>query len=113
MDYFQIGRQIRLARLQKNMTQTRLAEAADLSVSYISHVERGKKRVSLDALVRIAQALEVTLDQLLSGVQPQDRAAYLPELRELLADCTLRERRILRDVTVAVKQSLRDTDQEG
>ena len=75
MDYFQIGRQIRLARLQKNMTQTRLAEAADLSVSYISHVERGKKRVSLDALVRIAQALEVTLDQLLSGVQPQDRAA--------------------------------------
>lgn len=113
MDYFQIGRQIRLARLQKNMTQTRLAEAADLSVSYISHVERGKKRVSLDALVRIAQALEVTLDQLLSGVQPQDRAAYLPELRELLADCTLRERRILRDVTVAVKQSLRETDQEG
>lgn len=112
MDYFQIGRQIRLARLQKNMTQTRLAEAADLSVSYISHVERGKKRVSLDALVRIAQALEVTLDQLLSGVQPQDRAAYLPELRELLADCTLRERRILRDVTVAVKQSLRETDQE-
>ena len=98
MDYFQIGRQ--------------LAEAADLSVSYISHVERGKKRVSLDALVRIAQALEVTLDQLLSGVQPQDRAAYLPELRELLADCTLRERRILRDVTVAVKQSLRETDQE-
>lgn len=113
MDYFQIGRQIRLARLQKNMTQTRLAEAADLSVSYISHVERGKKRVSLDALVRIAQALEVTLDQLLSGVQPQDRAAYLPELRELLADCTLRERRILRDVTVAVKQRLRETDQEG
>ena len=113
MDYFQIGRQIRLARLQKNMTQTRLAEAADLSVSYISHVERGKKRVSLDALVRIAQALEVTLDQLLSGVQPQDRAAYLPELRELLADCTLRERRILRDVTVAVKQSVRETDHDG
>lgn len=113
MDHLQIGRQIRLARLQKNLTQTQLAEAANLSVPYISHVERGKKRVSLDALVRIAQALEVTLDQLLSGVQPQDRAAYLPELEELLADCTLRERRILRDVTVAVKQSLRETDQEG
>ena len=109
----QIGRQIRLARLQKNLTQTQLAEAVNLSVPYISHVERGKKRVSLDALVRIAQALEVTLDQLLSGVQPQDRVAYLPELGELLADCTLWERRILRDVTIAVKKSLRETDQEG
>lgn len=113
MDHLQIGRQIRLARLQKNLTQTQLAEAANLSVPYISHVERGKKRVSLDALVRIAQALEVTLDQLLSGVQPQDRVAYLPELEELLVDCTLRERRILRDVTVAVKQSLRETDRES
>ena len=67
----------------------------------------------MDALVRIAQELEVTLDRLLSGVQPQDRAVYLLELVELLADCTLRERRILRDVTAALKQSLRETDREG
>ena len=70
-------------------------------------------RCPMDALVRIAQELEVTLDRLLSGVQPQDRAVYLLELVELLADCTLRERRILRDVTAALKQSLRETDREG
>ena len=50
MDYQQIGRQIRAARLRRKMTQAQLAETADLSVPYISHVERGKKRVSLDAL---------------------------------------------------------------
>ena len=59
MDYQQIGRQIRGARLRRKMTQAQLAEAADLSVPYISHVERGKKRVSLDALLRISQALDV------------------------------------------------------
>lgn len=72
MDYQQIGRQIRAARLRRKMTQAQLAEAADLSVPYISHVERGKKRVSLDALLRISQAVDVTVDQLLSGTQPQD-----------------------------------------
>ena len=69
MDYQQIGRQIRAARLRRKMTQAQLAEAADLSVPYISHVERGKKRVSLDALLRISRALDVTVDQLLSGTQ--------------------------------------------
>ena len=105
MDYQQIGRQIRAARLRRKMTQ---AEAADLSVPYISHVERGKKRVSLDALLRISQAVNVTVDQLLSGTQPQDKDAYLPEIGELFRDCTLLERKILRDVAAAVKESLRE-----
>lgn len=108
MDYQQIGRQIRAARLRRKMTQAQLAETADLSVPYISHVERGKKRVSLDALLRISQVLGVTVDQFLSGTQPQDKAAYLPEIGELFGDCTLRERRILRDVAAVVKNGLRE-----
>ena len=68
----------------------------------------GKKRGSLDVLLRISQALSVTVDQLLSGTQLQDKAAYLPEIKELLGDCTLRERRILRDVAAAVKKALRE-----
>ena len=110
MDYQQIGRQIRTTRLRRKMTQAQLAEAADLSVPYISHVERGKKRVSLDALRRISQALDVTVDQILSGTQPQDKAAYLPEIGELFEDCTLCERRILRDVAAAVKAGLREIE---
>ena len=108
MDYQQIGQQIRAVRLRRKMPQAQLAEAADLSVPYISHVERGKKRVSLDALLRISRALDVTVDQLLSGTQPQDKDAYLPEIGELFEDCTIQKRRILRDVAAAVKESLRE-----
>ena len=110
MDHRQIGQQIRWARLLRNMTQAQLAEAADLSAPYISHIERGRKHISLDALLRISQALGVTVDQLLSGVQPQDKDAYLPEIRELFGDCTLRERRILWDVAAAVKNGLREIE---
>lgn len=110
VDYRKIGRQIRAARLRRDMTQAHLAEAAELSVPYVSHAERGTKHISLEALVRISRALDVTLDQLLAGVQPQDRHAYLPELEALLADCTLRERRILCDIAAAVRASLRTND---
>lgn len=113
MDYPRIGQQIRTARIKRKMTQAQLAEAADLSVPYISHVERGKKRISLDALLRISQALGVTVDQLLSGAQPQDKSAYLPEIEELFGDCTLRERRILRDIVAAVKNGLREIEKKG
>lgn len=107
MDYPEIGRQVRRLRRQRGWSQARLAERADLSDTYISHIERATKQVSLNALLRLAAALKVTLDQLLSGSQPQDTGAYLPELQTLFQDCSLRERRILLDIAGAVKEVLR------
>ena len=108
MDYRQIGQQIRWARRLRNMTQAQLAEAADLSAPYISHVERGRKHISLDALVRISEILDVTTDQLLGVTRPGDRKTSFPEIAALFADCTPRERRILRDIVAAAKTSLRE-----
>lgn len=107
MDFKEIGCQVRASRLRRGLTQEQLAEQAGLSVPYISHIERAAKRPSLEALVRIAAALELTLDQLLTGNQPADREAYLPEVQALLADCSPAERRVLRDVAAAAKESLR------
>ena len=108
IDYQKIGERIRMIRIKCGMTQERLAEAADLSVPYISHVERGCKRASLETLVRVAGALDVTVDCLLSGIQPADRDAFLPDIRELLDDCSPRERRMLLVITSTVKRVLRE-----
>lgn len=43
-----------------------LAEKAGLSVSYVSMIENGRRRVNLDALIRIANILGVTVDALLN-----------------------------------------------
>lgn len=68
-----LGRRIHTLRLERKWSQARLAEAAGLDRAYLSAVERGKQNVSLGAVLRIAQALEVTLDQLLLGaVLPRD-----------------------------------------
>lgn len=109
LDDYQIGERIRTIRKRRGMTQEQLAEAANLSVPYISHLERGFKRPSLETLVRLAGALHVTADCLLSGMQPEDRDAFLPDIQELLNDCSLRERRLLLEVASALKQALRET----
>ena len=54
LDDYQIGERIRTVRKRRGMTQEQLAEAANLSVPYISHLERGFKRPSLETLVRLA-----------------------------------------------------------
>ena len=46
-----------------------LAEKAGLSLSYVSMIENGRRKVSLDALIRIANILGVTVDELLNGNQ--------------------------------------------
>ncbi len=53
------GPEIRAMRRARGMTLGELAEASQLSVSFLSFVERGKKQPSLDALQRISKALGI------------------------------------------------------
>ena len=108
IDYHIIGAKIRELRLERNMTQAALAEAADLSIPYLSHIERAMKKPSLKSLVQISNALGVTLDCVLTGNQVADVNVYYPEMQELLRDCSLYERCIIFEVSGAVKRSLRE-----
>jgi transcriptional regulator with XRE-family HTH domain len=54
----QIGRRIRITRMNRGLTQEQLAEATELSASYVSYLECGSKQASLPALIRIADVLE-------------------------------------------------------
>lgn len=59
LDFEAIGHRIGFYRKKKKLTQAELAEQLDVSVSFISKIERGKTRVSLIWLERIAYALDV------------------------------------------------------
>lgn len=109
INYAVIGRRIKERRKRNHMTQAELAEAAGLSVTYISCIERSKKRVSLEALVAISNELGVTADDLLSGNQPHDPAPLQSDWDELLSDCTHYEGAVLYGIAHAAKQSLRQS----
>ena len=65
LDYKAIGKRIKIQRIQREMTQEKLAELTGLSNPHISNVETGSTQVSLKSLIAIANALEITPDVLL------------------------------------------------
>jgi len=63
-----VGKNIRKCRLAKKMRQEDLAEKTNLSVTYVGMLERGEKTPSLETLVAILNALEVSADVVLCDV---------------------------------------------
>lgn len=59
------GKKIRKLREDLGLTQEKLAEKAELDYRSIGAAERGERNLSLESLVRVAKALNVTLDTLL------------------------------------------------
>ncbi|ANZ44450.1 helix-turn-helix domain-containing protein [Cloacibacillus porcorum] len=59
-------------RIAQGLTQENLAERVDLSVSYISEIENGKKRPFLKTLEKIAAALDVSLVSLMGEDSKKD-----------------------------------------
>lgn len=108
LDFRLIGRRVRDFRRMHGMTQENLAEKADLSVPYVSHIEHGKKKASISTFIKLAAALDVTVDALLLGWQSNEAIALDPEMKALFGDCSPCERQVLIRITAAAKQILRD-----
>lgn len=61
-----VGNNVRALRLAKGMTQERLAFAAELDLTYIGGIERGRRNPSLLVMARIAEALGATIIELVT-----------------------------------------------
>ena len=77
------------------MTQEQLAEKAELSNIYISHIENSRSIPSLETLMKLCSALDTTPDELLLGTK-QDMENYLQsDIQKKLILCTPKERRMV------------------
>lgn len=106
IDYAAIGARIRQNRQRRSMSQERLAELADVESSYISSIEHGHKKPSLETLINVSNAMNLTVNDLLVDVQPADKTAPLRELEFLLDGCDATERNILIQATASLKSIL-------
>ena len=59
---------MRRIRLEKKLTQEKVAEVADLHPNYVSSVERGERNISICNIARIAVALGVGMEALVAAV---------------------------------------------
>ena len=77
-----IGLQVREARLRNRLTIADVAHLAELSPGMLSKIENGQATASLDALVRIANALGVAMGALFKGYGAPGGAARLVKAGE-------------------------------
>lgn len=66
MNQTALGKRIREERTKLNLTQEQLAELVNVSTTYIGFVERGERSLTLSKLIKVANALGVSVDYLLA-----------------------------------------------
>ena len=64
----QFGANVRAARKELGLSQTELAQKADVSIKTVSGIERGVENSSLRLLFKVAKALGVTFVDLVQGL---------------------------------------------
>ncbi len=107
LNYKAIGKRIKISRIKSDLTQERLAEIVGVSPSHMSNIETGTTRVSLTTIVAIANALYVTVDELLCDSLAAARAPFEKDIADILEDCSEYELRMISDMAKALKESLR------
>ena len=80
INYKALGAKIKEYRKKENITQEQLAEMADISLSHMSNVETASVSVSLPALKLIADALGVTIDELLVDSYSKKQKKYFYDI---------------------------------
>ncbi len=83
MDFLALGARIKNKRLEKNLTQEQLAEKVDLSAVYIGQIERGERKMTIQTLVKLANVLETSIEELLSDSTEGNLNAKLNELLDV------------------------------
>ena len=84
MDYKKLGARIREERLRLNLTQAQLAEAVDISDTYMGAIERGERSLTLDTLVRLVNRLGVTVDYMLADHVADSDPNIMEQFRQIV-----------------------------
>lgn len=84
MDYKGLGERIREERRKLGLTQAQLAEAVDISDTYMGSIERGERSLTLDTLVRLVNRLGVTVDYLLADSVPDNDSNIMEQFKQII-----------------------------
>ena len=84
MDYKRLGARIREERLLLHLTQAQLAEAVEISNTYMGSIERGERSLTMDTLVRLVNRLGVTVDYLLADSVSDSDTNIMEQFKQIV-----------------------------
>lgn len=104
-DYNVIGRRIKNIRLKQKMRQEDLADKLDISVAFMSRVERGNSKISLKRLTQIAEILNVSPGYLLTGSNTASKDYLREDFRQVLEKCTPEQQKLIYQISELVSRT--------
>lgn len=107
VDYKNIGAKIQYYRSLQGVSQESLAEAVAVSRRFISDLELGKNGASLETLISIANALRITVDDILADNLIEERPSVFSAHFDIFGDCTKEETEFLLAMLQGTKQVIR------
>ena len=108
INYAAVGEKIRGFRRRNGISQAELSELVGCCPTYISHIDRGKKTMSMETMVSLANALQVSADELLVDSLEHTPVAFHHAFAPVVADCSAYERQFLLRVIAEIKRALRE-----
>lgn len=92
----ELGKRLKAARQEKNVTQEEMAKACGVSKNYLSVIERGLNTCSSHMLITYAETLHISLDAL-TGID-ENTKGILPELGNALRQLSPQDQKKVLDV---------------
>lgn len=89
IDFKRLGEKLREIRISKGLTQDYIASMANVNVSHISNIENNRVKISLQTLVYVCNALDVTVDFVLSKEYYKPNEALDNEILKELSFCNI------------------------
>lgn len=91
--YVEMGKRLRIFRIQRNYTQEQMAEILGISAAYYGKVERGVHGLSLEKLVTVNKKLGIDINYLLTGTKGEEIS-----LDKVIGECPQDKRYALEQV---------------
>ena len=95
MDYSQLGKNIAKYRKSNGLTQEKLAEFTGLSNNHISNIENNYSIPSIETLMKLCEALDITPNFLLLGTTISDCGTLKDEVVQKLPLCNNKQMSLL------------------
>lgn len=102
LDFAIVGQRLKNARINKEMTQEKLAEKLDVSVAFLSRIERGISHINLKRLSQICSILGVSEGYILNGASSSSEQYLISEFNDILSNCSAEKQKLIYEIAKTI-----------
>ena len=102
LDYKIIGERLKKARTDKGLTQEALSNKINVSIAYLSRIERGSSFISLKRLSQLCELLNISEGQILNGTNIDSKNYLSNDFAKLLNQCTDEQKKLIYEIAKTI-----------